>query len=228
MLPQTQTELEIISPEKPKKLLEQMRDILRMKHYSIKTEETYLHWVKRFIFFHDKRHPKDMGAEEVAAFLRHLAVKLNVSASTQNQSFNAIIFLYRDVLKQKIGEIKNVPRAQRSRHIPAVMTPGEVKAVLNCLRGHYRLMGDLLYGTGTRLMELLRLRVKDIDFERNLVCVREGKGMKDRVTMLPASVKPVLERHLERVRIVHTNDLKNGLSTSRATVSLTHLLTNFD
>lgn len=201
------SQLEVIHP-KPKKLLERMRDIIRIKHYSIKTEQTYLGWARRFILFHNKRHSTDMGPIEITAFLRHLAIQLNVAAKTQNQALNAILFLYRDVLRIQVGEPGDFPRGQEHKRIPVVLTQEEVKRIISALSGSYRMMVELLYGSGIRLSECLRLRVKDIDFERNLVYVRDGKGMKDRVTMLPLCVKPALTRHLERVKLLHEQDLK--------------------
>jgi len=228
MLPQIQPKLEIAPAGKPKKLLEQLKDVIRLKHYSYRTEQAYVDWVKRFILFHGKRHPKEMGANEAAHFLKHLAIQRKVSASTQNQAFNAILFLYKHVLKMDIGEIKNVPRAQRSQHLPAVLTISEVRAVLHSLKGHYRLMAEILYGSGLRLMELFRLRVKDIDFEKGILNVREGKGMKDRVTMLPLSAQQPLQQHLERVRMVHQNDLKNGFGRVHLPFALNQKYPNAD
>lgn len=209
MIPSTAPKLEVIQP-KPKKLLERMRDVIRLKHYSIKTEQTYIGWARRFILFHNKRHPNEMGAQEITAFLRHLAVTLNVAAKTQNQALNAILFLYRDVLRVDIGELGEFPRGQERKRIPVVLTQDEVKRVIAVSTGSYRMMIELLYGSGIRLAECLRLRVKDIDFDRNIVYVRDGKGMKDRTTMLPLCVKPALARHLERVKLLHEEDIKQG------------------
>jgi len=170
-------------------LLDQVREVLRLKHYSLRTEETYVGWIKRFIFFHQKRHPREMGAPEVQAFLSHLAVQGQVAASTQNQALNALVFLYHQVLDQDLGDFAAFVRAKRPARLPVVLSRDEVHRLLGALTGTYQLMGRLLYGTGMRLMECMRLRVKDVDFERNQVMVRDGKGMKDRRTMLPLSLK---------------------------------------
>lgn len=194
----------------PPKLLDQMRDRLRVKHYSIRTEELYLHWAKRFILFHGKRHPSDMGAVEVEAFLTHLAVDGNVAASTQNQALSALLFLYKDVLMIDLPWLDNVVRAKRPQRLPVVLTRTEVREVLLRMKGVYALMGNLLYGTGMRLMECVRLRVKDVDFERGEIMVRSGKGGKDRVTMLPSSVKASLKTHLAQRRALFEDDLLKG------------------
>jgi site-specific recombinase XerD len=165
---------------------------MRSRHYSRSTESTYVQWVKRFIFFHNVRHPKDMAEPEVNAFLTHLAVKEHVSASTQNQALCAIVFLYKYVLDRKIGDIGEVIRARQSRHVPVVMTREEVKAVVSHLTSDKKLMASIMYGAGLRLMECLRLRVQDIDFSRNEITVHDGKGAKDRITMLPESLKEPL------------------------------------
>ena len=196
--------------DKPKKLLDQVRDALRMKHYSMRTEQSYVSWIKRYILFHRKKHPKDMGKLEIEAFLTYLAVDLKVSRSTQNQAFNALLFLYRDVLNKELGEGINAIRASTPRRLPAVMSQVEVAEVLRAMEGTHQLMGRVLYGSGLRLMELLRLRVKDISFTRGEIIVREGKGAKDRVTVLPESVKPDLKRHLERVKLAHSRDTERG------------------
>ncbi len=191
-------------------ILDQVRNVIRLKHYSLRTEQTYLQWIKRFILFNGKRHPSYMGEKEVSNFLTHLAVKEKVSASTQNQAFNAILFLYREVLKQELGWIKNVQRAKKSKHIPVVFTKEEAKKIIEWLEGTKWLMVSLLYGCGLRLMECLRLRVKDIDFTYNQITVRDTKGNEDRVTMLPLSLKEPLKRHLQRVKSLHEQDLKEG------------------
>lgn len=192
------------------KLLDQVRDAIRVKHYSMRTEEAYVHWIKRFIFFHEKRHPLHMGEPEVSKFLSYLAVEGKVSASTQNQALSALLFLYQEVLKQELGWINNVKRAKKPSHVPVVFTKEEAKAVLLRLEGTKWLMASLLYGAGLRLMECLGLRVKDIDFSYNQIVVRDGKGGKDRLTMLPESLKAPLKKHLEKVRILHEQDLKEG------------------
>lgn len=194
----------------PKKLLDQVRDKLRLKHYSIRTEESYLSWIKRFILYHHNRHPKDMGKKEMEAFLTHLAVDLKVAPSTQNQAFNAILFLYRDVLGVGIDDKINAVRARKRRKLPTVMTKSETSRIIGAMPGVHKLMAMLLYGCGLRTMECLRLRVKDIDFERNQIVVRDGKGMEDRVTVLPATVEPLLREHLERIKMLHQADLAEG------------------
>lgn len=194
----------------PKKLLEQASAKLRIKHYSIRTEKSYVSWMRRYILFHDQRHPKEMGRNEVEAFLTYLAVNRKVSASTQNQAFNALLFLYREVLDVEMdGPIQSV-RAKRSQKVPTVMSPEETSRVLKALEGTHRLMAMLLYGCGLRLMECVRLRVKDVDFSRNHIVVRNGKGAKDRITVFPENVRSALENHLERVRLMHRNDLEKG------------------
>ena len=195
--------------QKPK-LLDSLREALRSRHYSRRTEQTYCHWVRRFIFFHNKRHPAEMAEPEINAFLTHLAVKEKVSASTQNQALSALLFLYRYVLSREIGDLGEVIRARKSRHIPVVMTREEVKAVLSNLAGDKWLMASLMYGAGLRLMECLRLRIQDVDFARNEITIRDGKGAKDRITMLPQSLAAPLREHLQRVKMVHEKDLSDG------------------
>jgi integron integrase len=192
------------------RLLDSVREALRTRHYSRRTEQTYVGWITRFILFHDKRHPAEMGADEVGRFLTDLAVNGHVSASTQNQALAALLFLYKEVLGHDIGWLKDVVRAKRPRRLPVVLTRGEVKTILGHLAGTPRLMALLLYGSGLRLMECVRLRVQDIDFETNQITVRSGKGGKDRVTVLPAVVKQDLARHLERVRRQHREDVARG------------------
>ena len=171
----------------------------------------YVHWIKRYIFFHNKRHPAEMAEPEIAQFLSSLATEGRVSASTQNQAFNALLFLYHEVLSKKIGLIDGVVRAKRPQRLPVVLTKDEVKRVLDRMNGAPRLMGLLLYGAGLRLMECCRLRIKDIDFSRNEIVVRSGKGNKDRYTMLPSAVRDSLIQHLRGVKARHDEDLKNGL-----------------
>ena len=186
-------------PPKPK-LLDRVREAIRTRHYSYQTEKAYVHWARGFIFFHDKRHPAEMGEAEIAAFLSSLASESHVSASTQNQALNALLFLYHEVLAKDIGYIKGVVRAKRPKKLPVVLTREEVKSILGQLNALEWDMAMLLYGAGLRLMECLRLRVKDVDFSRNEIRVRSGKGDKDRVTMLPAVVIEPLQRHLDLVR----------------------------
>ncbi|HEX5734456.1 MAG TPA: integron integrase [Blastocatellia bacterium] len=192
------------------KLLEQMRNLIRLRHYSIRTEESYLRWIKEYILFHGKRHPAHMGELEVAQFLSHLAVTRNVSPSTQNQAASAILFLYRHVLNQPLDWLDNVTRAKKPSKLPVVLTREEVSAILLHLDGGKWIIASLLYGAGLRLMEVLRLRVKDIDFRYNQITIRNGKGNKDRVTMLPLSLKDPLHRHLSKVKALHELDLKDG------------------
>ena len=190
------------------KLLDQMRDRLRVKHYSLRTETQYIQWVRRFILFHGKRHPKEMGAREVEAFLTHLAVQGEVAASTQNQALSALLFLYRDVLELDLPWLGEVVRAKTPKRLPVVLTRQEVKSVLANMTGVYRLMASLLYGSGMRLMECVRLRVKDLDFERGEILVRDGKGAKDRVTMLPQSTRDELALHLRDRRTLFEADTR--------------------
>ncbi len=192
------------------KLLDQVRGKLRVKHYSIRTEEQYLHWIKRFILFHDKRHPRDMGGGEVEGFLTDLAVRGKVAASTQNQAKSAILFLYKQVLETELPWLDNVTRAKAPQRLPVVLTHKEVQAVLAKLSGTHWLVASLLYGAGMRLMEVIRLRVKDVEFARGEIIVREGKGFKDRVTMLPQSVAQPLKLHLAKVKALHDEDLSLG------------------
>jgi len=193
-------------PTAPKpKLLDHVRDAIRMRHMSYRTEEAYVHWIKRFIFFHGKRHPVEMGAAEVSAFLSSLATAAHVSASTQNQALAALLFLYREVLAQDFGWLNDVVRAKRRPRLPVVLTREEVKAILGALRGRDWLMVMLLYGTGLRLKECLSLRVKDIDFGRNEITVREGKGRKDRRTMLPVAAREPLRAHLTVLQATHAD-----------------------
>ncbi|HUX63862.1 integron integrase [Sulfuricella sp.] len=197
-------------PANPPKLLDQVQAVLRMKHYSIRTERVYLDWIKRYILFHHKTHPAQMGAPEVEAFLSHLAVAGKVAASTQNQAKSALLFLYREVLALELPWLDNVTQAKTPQRLPVVLTVSEVKSVLNRLDGTLWLMASLLYGGGLRLMECVRLRVKDVDFEMRQVTVREGKGFKDRVTMLPESSIAPLQAHLARVRALHDEDVAEG------------------
>ncbi|MFZ2161124.1 MAG: integron integrase [Sideroxyarcus sp.] len=194
----------------PPKLLDQVRDRLRVKHYSIRTEQTYSGWIKRYIYFHGKRHPKDMGAAEIEAFLTYLAVEGNVSASTQNLAKSALLFLYREVLEIELPWLDNVTQAKVPKRLPVVLTVSEVQNVLSRLNGTHLLIASLLYGGGMRLMEAVRLRVKDVDFERREILVREGKGFKDRVTMLPEAVIDSLKAHMVRVKALHAEDLAQG------------------
>ena len=200
--------------KKPPKLLDQARSIIRRKHYSFRTEETYINWMKRYIFFHDKQHPNEMGVPEIEKFLTHLAVRGKVSAATQNQAFNALLFLYREVLGISMeGQNIAAIRAKKKINIPVVLSKDEVRKILALMSGMQNLMARLLYGGGLRVMECVRLRVHNIDFEMNEIVVRNGKGFKDRLTILPESMKKDLEEQVERVRIIHDKDLKNGFGS---------------
>jgi integron integrase len=194
----------------PPKLLDQMRDKLRLKHYAYKTERSYLNWAKRFILFHNKRHPKEMGTPEVEAFLTHLAVDRQVAASTQNQAFNAILFLYREVLIQELEPPIDALRARPSRYLPTVLSQTEVHQLFKHLSGKYLLIAKVLYGSGLRVSEALRLRIKDLDFAQMQIVVRDSKGQKSRVTMLPQSVVDDLKFHLQGVKRRHQLDLEQG------------------
>jgi integron integrase len=196
-------------PVKPR-LLDRVRAAARLRHYSRRTEAAYVAWIRRYILFHDKRHPAELGAAEVTRFLSSLAIDGRVAASTQNQALGALLFLYRDVLELDLPWLDGVVRAKRPERLPVVLTREEVAAVLRPLTGVPRLMATLLYGSGLRLLECCRLRIQDIDFARNQIVVRGGKGDKDRVTMLPGVVKADLARHLEAVRAQHQRDLHRG------------------
>ncbi|MBD9424990.1 integron integrase [Pseudomonas sp. PDM15] len=195
--------------DKPK-LLDQVREQIRLRHYSIRTEAVYLEWVKRYIRFHKYRHPQEMGGPEVEAFLSDLAVRRDVSASTQNQALSAILFLYKQVLQIELPWMDGVIRARRPQRLPVVLTREEVASVLAQLDGTLWLIASLLYGSGMRLMEVLRLRVKDVEFARLEILIRDGKGQKDRVTMLPRKLAAPLQLHLQRVRALHDQDLQEG------------------
>jgi len=191
-------------------LLDRVRAAVRTRHYSIRTEEAYVGWIRRFVLFHSRRHPDEMGEAEINAFVSELATRGRVASSTQTQALSALLFLYREVLGRPVESLGDVVRAKRPERLPVVLTREEVKAVLARLDGSERLVATLLYGTGMRLMECLRLRVKDLDFGLNQILVRDGKGMKDRVTMLPAALREPLRRHLAAVRALHEADLREG------------------
>lgn len=190
--------------------LEQVRAAIRVRHFSLRTEKSYVDWIVRFIRFHRLRHPKDMGRPEVSAFLTHLAVDRNVSAATQNQALNALVFLYRHVLGAPIGELHTVVRARRAERLPVVLTPTEVGLILANLDRDHWLPACLMYGSGLRLTEAIRLRVKDLDFDHRAIVVRSGKGQKDRVVTLPDELVVPLRRHLQAVRLLHDKDLADG------------------
>jgi site-specific recombinase XerD len=182
-----------------KKLLDQVRDALRLKHYSYRTEQAYIDWITRYILYHGKRHPQEMGSAEVQAFLTHLAVEKNVAASTQNQAFSALLFLYREVFHQDLENLDAL-RAKKPKRLPTVLTRDETLRVIGGMKGVHQLMAKLLYGSGLRLMECVRLRVKDVDFAQHQVVVRDAKGEQDRVTVLPDSLVAPLQEHLQRVK----------------------------
>ena len=192
------------------RLLDRIRHAIRRKHYSIRTEHSYVEWIKRYIYFHQKQHPENLGERHITAFLTHLAVDRKVASSTQNQALCALVFLYREVLKKELGEFGEIEWAKRPRKMPVVFTREEVKQVLLQLEGVHWLMGQILYGAGLRVMECVRLRVKDIDFGYRQIMVRDGKGNKDRVTMLPEIVVDALQRHLHKVKRIHETDLEAG------------------
>lgn len=198
------------NPPKPR-LMDAVRNRIRTKHYSRRTEESYTHWIKRFILFNQKRHPSEMGGPEVEAFLSSLAVERNVAASTQKQALAAILFLYKEVLAMDLPWLDGITRAKQRVRVPVVLSRLEVERLLALMEGTHGLMAKLLYGTGMRLMECVRLRVKDLDFDRREVTVREGKGGKDRVTMLPVSLSAPLFEHLEHVRALYKGDRAAGL-----------------
>ena len=192
------------------KLLEQVSHAIRARHYSRRTEDSYRRWIKRFILFHSKRHPLEMGEKEVTRFLSYLATERHVSASTQNQALSAILFLYREVLKRDLDWLDGIVRAKKPRRLPVVMTQKEVQDVLDRMRGVPLLMASLLYGAGLRLLECARLRVKDVDLSRGEITVRDGKGRKDRVTLLPAKLRGPLAGHVARIRLQHERDIGRG------------------
>jgi integron integrase len=202
-------DLAVVPPPQPR-LLESLRHTIRRRHYSIRTEDAYVDWVRRFILFHGKQHPRDLGPEEITAFLTHLAVRRLVAPSTQNQAKSALLFLYREVLQLQLPWLDEVTAAKTHRRLPVVLTPSEVRALLNELSGTMGLLASLLYGTGMRVLEGLRLRVKDLSFERREIVVRDGKGGKDRVTVLPENLILPLQRQLAHAQALHDQDLKAG------------------
>ncbi len=196
------------------RLIDQVRNRIRLKHYSIRTEQAYVDWIRRYIHFHGKRHPTSMGAPEVEAFLTDLAVTRHVAAATQNQARSALLFLYKEVLTIELPWLEGVEHAKSSAHLPVVLTREEVARLLDRLCGTHRLIGALLYGTGMRIMEGVRLRVKDVEFARGEIVVRDGKGAKDRMTMLPRNLAPHLGAHLDEVRVLHERDLADGFGAT--------------
>jgi integron integrase len=192
---------------KKPRLLDQVRTTAALRHLSARTAEAYTYWIKRFILFHNKKHPLEMGTPQIHTFLSYLAQELGVSASTQNQALNAIAFLYQQVLQRTMGDIGTLPRAKRPKHIPVVFSPSEVQKILSKLAGTELLMTSLLYGSGLRLTECVSLRVKDIDLDRRTITVRQGKGEKDRTTMLPRNCIPAIQHQVETVQLIHRRDL---------------------
>jgi integron integrase len=192
------------------RLLDQVREAIRVRHYSYRTEQSYVGWIRRFILFHGKRHPAQMGAPELEAWLSHLAQERNVAAATQSQALAAVLFLYKQVLRIELPWLDGVVRANRPRRLPVVLAEREVRDVLSRLVGVNALIGGLLYGSGLRLMECLRLRVKDLGFDYSQITVREGKGAKDRTTVLPGSMKAPLRQHLDQVRLWHRQAMEQG------------------
>ena len=195
---------------RPRKLLDHVRDVLRVNHYSVRTEEAYVGWIRRYILYHNKKHPRDMGALEVELYLTHLAVGEKVSTNTQKQALNALVFLYHRVLQKPLGQFRDIERPKRPQRRPLVLCKDEVERILQVMSGTHQLIATLLFGTGMRLLECLRLRAKDVDFALNQIFLRDGKGWKDRVTMLPQRIKPDLEKHLARVREIHRRDVASG------------------
>lgn len=202
--------LPVPKPPAPPRLLDRVRTAIRTRHYSPRTEKAYVGWIRRYIFFHEKRHPDVMGATEVSAFLAALAVREKVSASTQNQAFSALLFLYREVLGRELTGLEDGVRAKRPVRLPVVLSRQEVTHVLSYLHGAAWLMASLMYGSGLRVLEAARLRIKDLDMARGEITVRDGKGRKDRVTILPGALIAPLTAHIERIRPQHEADLKRG------------------
>lgn len=194
----------------PPKLLNQVRAALRRKHYALRTEDAYTGWIRRFILFHGTRHPRELGAADVSAFLTHLAVEREVAASTQNQALSALLFLYREVLLQPLSEDLTITYAKRPTYLPTVLSREEARAVLATLSGTHHLMASLLYGSGLRLLECLRVRVKDLDFDQRQLLVRQGKGAKDRATLLPDQLHAALRTQIAHVQSIHQQDLREG------------------
>lgn len=210
------------------KLLDQVRNHLRVLHYSIRTEDAYVNWIRRYILFHNKRHPLEMGEAEVEAFLTHLAVENQVAASTQNQALAAILFLYKVVLERPLEDRIDASRARRPERLPVVLTRDEVRRLLDQLTGNHHVMASLLYGSGLRLMECLRLRIKDVDFGQRHIVVRDGKGMKDRAVPLPASLEPALRAQMEAVKALHADDCAAGFGQVYLPFALAQKYANAD
>ena len=202
------------SPSKDKKLLDQLADQIRLKQYSPRTQKTYISWVREYILFQNKRHPKEMGIPEIKQFITHLTSDKNLSASTQNQALSAVLFLYRHVLKINLDETDlNLLRPQKGNTVPVVLSKEEAKLIISKMTGVYKIIAQIMYGSGLRIMETMRLRVKDIDFENHQIIVRDGKGGNDRPTMLPELVIKPLQNHLQQVKLIHEKDLADGFGT---------------
>ncbi len=202
------------SSSKGKRLLDQYREAMRVRHYSHRTEETYVSWVRQFILYHKKRHPRDMGVSEINAFITYLANERNVAASTQNQAISSILFLYRNVLGIELDEKALIPiRPTKPKRVPTVLSPSEAKKVIDNMDGIYKIMAQIMYGSGLRLMEVMRLRVKDLDFANRQIVVRDGKGENDRLTVFPDILLAPLQRHLKTVKALHDQDLADGFGT---------------
>jgi integron integrase len=203
-----------VAPEHRKpKLLDQVRQLMRLRHYSLRTEEAYVGWIRRYILFHGKRHPSELGEKDVSEFLSDLAIKGRVAAATQNQALNALLFLYKEVLQRELGFIRKALRAKRPPKVPVVLSPSEVRGVLSQLNGQYQLMAQLLYGSGLRLLECLRLRVKDVDLHYLHITVRDPKGGRERKTILPVTLATPLREHLDNVEARHQQDLADGFGS---------------
>lgn len=198
------------TPQRPK-LLDEIRTVMRSRRYSRRTEEAYLGWIKRYILFHHKRHPREMGADEVTAFLSHLAVHGNVAAATQNQALAALLFLYKEILGFELPWLTSIERAKKPRRLPVVLSRDEVNRLMSRLQGTHALMARLMYGSGMRLMECVRLRIKDVDFDHHEIMIRDGKGGKDRITLLPELLIAPLHDHLQRVRTLFSDDRRKNL-----------------
>ena len=192
------------------RLIDEIRNVARMRHLSLRTEQAYVQWIRRFILFHGKRHPRDMGEDDIRQFISHLAVERGITASTQTVALSALLFLYRDVLKRELPYISQIERARKPKRVPVVFTRAEVQRILRCLEGANWLAAALLYGSGLRLMECMRLRVKDVDFAYRQLIIRDGKGEKDRITMLPARLAQPLNRQLQIAKVLHERDLAAG------------------
>jgi len=213
-------ETNTVESKPPPRLLDQVRAVIRTKHYSPKTEEAYVRWTRQFILFHRKRHPIEMGETELGQFLQHLALNKGVAASTQNQALNALLFLYGSVLKKPLGKLPNVFRAKRPKRLPTVLRQNEVQCLFAAMKGQYSLMTRLLYGAGLRLTECTNLRIKDVDFSANQILVRDGKGFKDHVTMLPEAIRDELSAHIERLKKFHQKEIEAGKGRAILTYAL--------